>query len=44
MIMDRETGRSKGFGFIEMSSDDEARMEYQLQVHIASGTKRVGHN
>lgn len=24
VIMDRETGRSKGFGFIEMSSDDEA--------------------
>ena len=22
--MDREPGRSKGFGFIEMSSDDEA--------------------
>jgi cold-inducible RNA-binding protein len=25
VIMDRETGRSKGFGFVEMSSDDEAR-------------------
>ncbi len=24
VIMDRETGRSKGFGFIEMSSDQEA--------------------
>lgn len=24
VISDRETGRSKGFGFIEMSSDDEA--------------------
>ena len=24
VIMDRETGRSKGFGFVEMSSDDEA--------------------
>ena len=23
--MDRETGRSKGFGFVEMSSDDEAQ-------------------
>ena len=24
VITDRETGRSKGFGFIEMASDDEA--------------------
>ena len=25
VIMDRDTGRSKGFGFVEMSSDDEAK-------------------
>ena len=25
VIMDRETGRSRGFGFIEMSDDNEAR-------------------
>lgn len=25
VIMDRETGRSKGFGFVEMDNDDEAR-------------------
>ena len=24
LITDRETGRSKGFGFVEMSTDDEA--------------------
>jgi RNA recognition motif-containing protein len=24
VIMDRDTGRSKGFGFVEMNSDDEA--------------------
>ncbi len=25
VIMDRDTGRSKGFGFVEMSSDAEAQ-------------------
>lgn len=25
VITDRDTGRSKGFGFVEMSTDDEAR-------------------
>jgi RNA recognition motif-containing protein len=25
VIMDRESGRSKGFGFVEMSTDDEAQ-------------------
>src|SRR5262245_29939057 len=25
IIMDRETGRSKGFGFVEMGSDDQAQ-------------------
>jgi len=25
VVMDREKGRSKGFGFVEMSSDDEAK-------------------
>ncbi len=25
VIIDRDTGRSKGFGFVEMTSDDEAQ-------------------
>jgi RNA recognition motif-containing protein len=25
VIMDRDTGRSKGFGFVEMGTDQEAR-------------------
>ncbi|HAU38169.1 MAG TPA: RNA-binding protein [Phycisphaerales bacterium] len=25
VVMDRETGRSRGFGFVEMSNDDEAQ-------------------
>jgi len=25
VIMDRDTGRSKGFGFVEMQSDEEAK-------------------
>ena len=25
LIIDRDTGRSKGFGFVEMSSDEEAK-------------------
>ncbi len=25
VIIDRDTGRSKGFGFVEMSTDDEAK-------------------
>jgi len=30
VIMDRATGRSKGFGFVEMSNDEEAQKAMQL--------------
>lgn len=29
IIMDRQTGRSKGFGFVEMSTDEEAQAAIQ---------------
>jgi RNA recognition motif-containing protein len=35
VIMDRDTGRSKGFGFVEMSSDDEAQQALE-QLNGAS--------
>ena len=31
VIMDRETGRSKGFGFVEMSNEDEAQAAISAQ-------------
>lgn len=30
IIMDRATGRSKGFGFVEMSTDDEAQAAIEM--------------
>ena len=30
LIMDRDTGRSKGFGFVEMASKEEARKAVQM--------------
>ena len=29
IVTDRDTGRSRGFGFVEMSSDDDARKAIQ---------------
>ncbi len=38
VIMDRDTGRSKGFGFVEMSSDQEAQNAIQaLNGHENEG-------
>ncbi len=38
IIADRDTGRSKGFGFVEMSSDDEA----QTAIDALNGTNQGG--
>jgi RNA recognition motif-containing protein len=38
VIMDRDTGRSKGFGFVEMSSDEEA----QAAIAALSGQQHDG--
>lgn len=38
VISDRETGRSRGFGFVEMASDDEARRAIEeLDGHDMDG-------
>jgi RNA recognition motif-containing protein len=38
VIMDRDTGRSKGFGFVEMGSDSEA----QAAIQALNGTDMDG--
>jgi RNA recognition motif-containing protein len=38
VIMDRDTGRSKGFGFVEMGSDSEA----QTAIQALNGTEVEG--
>jgi cold-inducible RNA-binding protein len=40
VIMDRDTGRSKGFGFVEMNSDQEA----QAAIAGLSGKQVDGRN
>ena len=40
VIMDRDTGRSKGFGFVEMGSDAEA----QAAIAALNGTESGGRN
>ena len=38
VLLERETGRSRGFGFVEMPNDDEARNAMQnLNLHKLNG-------
>jgi len=38
IIRDRYSGRSRGFGFVEMSTEEEARMAIdQLNGHVLDG-------
>ena len=41
VIMDRDTGRSKGFGFVEMSSDEEAQNAIQALNGQQSGGRAL---
>jgi RNA recognition motif-containing protein len=41
VITDRDTGRSKGFGFVEMSSDDEASKAIESLNGQALGGRNV---
>jgi RNA recognition motif-containing protein len=41
VIMDRDTGRSKGFGFVEMGSDQEAQAAIAALNGQASGGRSL---
>jgi len=41
VIMDRDTGRSKGFGFVEMGSDQEAQAAIQALNGKESGGRAL---
>lgn len=42
VITDRATGRSKGFGFVEMSTEDEARNAIdRMDGHVLSGRRLI---
>jgi RNA recognition motif-containing protein len=41
VIMDRDTGRSKGFGFVEMGSDQEAQAAIQALNGVESNGRAL---
>jgi RNA recognition motif-containing protein len=41
VIMDRDTGRSRGFGFVEMGNDDEARAAIEALSGVDMGGRAL---
>ncbi len=41
VIMDRDTGRSKGFGFVEMATDEEAQAAINMMNGAELGGRRI---
>ena len=41
IIMDRATGRSKGFGFVEMSNDEEAQKAIEMFNNYELGGRNL---
>jgi cold-inducible RNA-binding protein len=41
VITDRDSGRSKGFGFVEMSNDDEARKAIEQLNGTTLGSRQI---
>ncbi|BCL84013.1 RNA-binding protein [Ktedonobacteria bacterium brp13] len=41
VITDRETGRSKGFGFVDMSSDEEGQRAIELLNGTTLGNRTI---
>jgi RNA recognition motif-containing protein len=44
IIMDRDTGRSRGFGFVEMPNDEEARRAIEEMDNADVGGRRLNVN
>ena len=44
IVMDRDTGRSRGFGFVEMENNDEAQKAIEALNDSESGGRRLNVN